>query len=101
MRRFIILFAVLQLVAGSLVGIAHGEQLTAGASDVQAECQNVPGDGDNQSRESCDVCSHGLVNGVSLDLESKFLVFAPSKPVPAEQSAAKSWLDHPAGEPPK
>lgn len=101
MRSFIILIAFLQLVAGSLVGLAHAEQLAAGASDIQADCRNAPGDGDNQSRESCDACSHGLVNGVSLELDSKFLVFAPSNPVPAEQSATKSWLDHPAGEPPK
>jgi hypothetical protein len=100
-HRFIMLIVVLQLVAGSFVVPAHAEQLAAGASDIQTDCQNAPGESSDQSRGSCDICSHGVVNGVAVEPGSKLLVMAPSKPVPVEKSAAKSWLDHPAGEPPK
>lgn len=100
-RRFIILIVVLQLVAGGLVGQVHAEQLADGTSDVQFNCQSAPGPDGDQDRGACDSCSHGLVNGVAVELGSNILVLAPSKPVSAEESAAKSWLDHPAGEPPK
>lgn len=95
------LIAVLQLVTGSLVGPAYAEQLATDPSEIQADCQITPDTGGDQSRGSCDICSHGLVSGVGLEFDAKFLVLAPSKPVPVEQSAATSWLDHPAGEPPK
>lgn len=101
MRRFIILIVVLQSIVGNLVGLAHAEQPAASTSDFQTECQNAPGDDGNQSRGSCDVCAHGLVSGVGPELFTIAPEFAPSNPVAAEQSAAKSWLDHPAGEPPK
>ncbi len=101
MRRFIILIIVLQSIVGSLVGLAHAEQPATGTSDFQTECQNAPGADGDQTRGSCDVCSHGLVNGFVVESDSNFQVLAPSKPIPVEQSAAKSWRDEPADEPPK
>lgn len=99
-RRFVLLIVLLQLVAGGLVGQAHAEQL-ADSSDIQTECGNVPGADGDQTRGSCDVCSHGLMNDVGLALPSSFPLFTQSNPVAADQSAPNSWLDDPAGEPPK
>ncbi len=101
MRRLIILFAVLQLVAGNLVGLAHADQTGASASHVQTECLQAPIDGGDQSRASCDMCAHGLVTGVGPGLIADGHAFARSGPVPTEQAAPKSWLERPAGEPPK
>lgn len=101
MRRFFILLTVLQLVAGNLIGLAHAQQLENDSSALQGVCQDTTGNGEAPSLGSCDVCSHGLVSGIGTGSGAGFVVVAQSKLVTAEESVPRSWVEHPAGEPPK
>lgn len=101
MRRFIILFAVLQLVAGNLVGLAHADATGASASHAQLIDQQTPIDGDDPTFVTCDICTHGLISGVGSGLIAGGPAYARSRPPLTEQAAPTIWYEDPAGEPPK
>lgn len=101
-RRFLILLTIVSLTAGNFAGLVHAEPSFATGTELPTAADRESGETGERGRDSCHVCSHGLVHLIGIAvLASRAPIFSLTTSSPEPRSAAISWLDHPAGEPPK